>query len=185
MVLTDDPHVHDTVRLFRDQGKPGGGNRPEVIGANWRLSEVQSLLGLVQLRHLDAFIARRQEIADRYRGGLADVAGVECLPVPPGCHHNFYKMIALVENVEPDQLGARLRAEHDVALGGYVYDVPLHEQAVFRDFANGPLPIAEDLCRRHICPPIYPSLTDAQVDHVIDAIRAQMSVCSGAVPMDQ
>jgi perosamine synthetase len=175
MVLTSDRHLHDAVRLMRDQGKVGGGNYHEVVGSNWRLTELQAMLGLTQVRHLPEFVARRQEIAERYRTKLSGVPGLETVAVPDGARPNFYKLIALVDGVEPDVLKAELRALHHVSLGGYVYEVPLHQQPAFRDLADGALPVAEDLCRRHICPPIYPSLTDEQIDHVIAAIDERMS----------
>lgn len=178
MVLTGDEQLHDTVRLLRDQAKVANANVHEAIGANWRLTEAQAMLGIRQVRRLDEFIDRRQAIAERYRRGLADVAGIEVLPVPDGVHHNFYKLIALLDGLEPEALKAALRSDHDVSLGGYVYDVPLHRQPVFEGYAAGPLPVAEDLCARHICPPIYPSLTDAQVDHVIDAIVQQLAAAA-------
>ncbi len=175
MVLTADPHLHEAVRVLRDQGKSGGGNHHEVVGSNWRLTEMQAMLGLTQVRRLPGFVARRREIAERYRTKLAGVPGLEVVPAPDGAAPNFYKLIALVDGVEPEVLRAELRAQHDVALGGYVYEVPLHQQPVLRHLADGPLPVAEDLCRRHICPPIYPSLTDEQLDHVVAAVDERMS----------
>jgi perosamine synthetase len=170
MVVTDDEALRDTVRVLRDQAKVGGSNQHETVGHNWRLTEIQALLGLAQLRRLDEFIARRQQIAARYDRLLGDVAGLRPVPVPPGAHHNFYKYVVLVDGVSPQDLSADLRSEFDIRLGGFVYDLPLHEQPALRRFAHGALPAAEDLCRRHICPPIYPSLTDDQVDYVIAAL---------------
>jgi perosamine synthetase len=175
MVLTRDPRLHEAVRVMRDQGKAGGGNHHEVVGSNWRLTEMQAMLGLTQVRRLPEFVARRREIAERYRTKLAGVPGLEVVPVPDGAEPNYYKLIALVDGVEPEVLRAELRARHDVALGGYVYEVPLHQQPALRHLAGGPLPVAEDLCRRHICPPIYPSLTDEQLDHVVAAVDERMS----------
>ena len=181
MVLTRDLGIRDVVRLLRDQAKVANGNLHEAIGANWRLTEPQALLGIAQLRHLDEFVARRQVIAERYRAGLAGVPGLEVLAVPPGAHHNFYKLIAFLDVVGPDDLKADLKDRFDIAMGGYVYEVPLHEQPVFRRYARDPLPMAEDLCRRHICPPIYPTLTDEQVDHVVAALRERIPALASIV----
>jgi dTDP-4-amino-4,6-dideoxygalactose transaminase len=76
-----------------------------------------------------------------------------------------------VRGITPDALKARLKQEYNITLGGTVYDLPLHEQPAFRAYAQGALPVAEDLCRRHICPPIYPDLSDEQVAYVGQALR--------------
>jgi perosamine synthetase len=136
---------------------------------------LQALFGLTQVRRLPEFVSRRREIAERYRAKLSGVPGLEVLPVPDGAEPNYYKLIALLDGVEPELLRAELRDRHDVALGGYVYEVPLHQQPALRHLADGALPVAEDLCRRHICPPIYPSLTDEQLDHVVAAVDERMS----------
>ncbi|HEU4421859.1 MAG TPA: DegT/DnrJ/EryC1/StrS family aminotransferase [Pilimelia sp.] len=173
MVLTRDERVHDTVRLLRDQGKVGG-NRHEAVGANWRLSEVQAMFGLTQVARLAEFVARRRHIAERYRQGLSGVPGITVLPESDGARSCYYKVVAVLDGIAPAVLRDELRAKYDVVLGGAVYDLPLHEQPVFRQYADGPLPVAEDLCRRHICPPVYPSLTEDQLDHVIMAIKERI-----------
>lgn len=172
MVLTHDEGVHRTVRLLRDQGKVDG-NRHEAIGANWRLSEVQAMLGETQTARLPEFVARRRYVAARYREGLTGLPGLIVPAEPVGARSCYYKFPVLLEGISPAELRDGLRVD-GVVLGGAVYDVPLHRQPVFRRYADGPLPVAEDLCGRHVCPPIYPSLTDEQIDHVITSIGARL-----------
>lgn len=174
LVLTGDERIHKAVRLLRDQGKVGG-NRHEVVGANWRLSEVQAMLGVTQVARLPHFVARRRYIAERYRQGLSGVPGITVLPEPEGARSCYYKVIAVLDRVPPAVLADELRTADGVVLGGAVYGLPLHQQPVFAAYADGPLPVAEDLCRRHICPPVYPSLTEEQLDHVINALRHRMN----------
>jgi dTDP-4-amino-4,6-dideoxygalactose transaminase len=57
-----------------------------------------------------------------------------------------------------------------VRLGGAVYDVPCHRQPVFAELAGSPLPRAEHLCPRQVCPPIYPSLTDDDARYVAESL---------------
>ena len=170
MILTADESLRAAALELRDQGKVDGRNYHERIGYNWRLSELHAILGEVQLRRLDEFIARRQAIAAIYDGLLAAVPGINPLRTPPGVRHNYYKYICFLDRIPPAELAATLRRRFDIAASGYVYDVPLHEQPAFRSYADGPLPVAERLCRRHVCLPLYPSLTDQQATYVGSAI---------------
>jgi perosamine synthetase len=175
MVVTDDARVKETVRLLRDQAKVDGSNLHERTGYNWRPTEIQSIIGLAQLGRLDDFIARRREIAALYDRGLEDVAGARPLPVPRDATHSFYKYVVILEQGDPEVLKEEMKRDFDISLGGYVYDVPLHQQPAFKEYATDPLPRAEDLCRRHVCPPIYPSLTNDEVEYVIDALRRKLT----------
>jgi dTDP-4-amino-4,6-dideoxygalactose transaminase len=174
MILTADAGLDRAARVLRDQAKVGGGNRHETCGYNWRMPEVQAIMGLVQLHRLDEFIARRQAIAAQYDRLLAGIPGLDLLATPPAARHNYYKYITFLRGIAPDALKARLKRDYGVALGGYVYELPLHEQPSFRAYRQHQLPVAEDLCRRHVCPPIYPGLTDEQVAWVAQAMRAAL-----------
>jgi perosamine synthetase len=170
MIVTADAALHDSAVVLRDQAKVDGRNYHERVGYNWRLSELHAILGLAQLRRLDEFITRRQAIAAIYDRALASVRGITPLRCPEAARHNYYKYICLLEGVPPPELAAALRHRYAVAASGYVYDLPLHEQPAFREYATCALPVAERLCRRHICLPLYPSLTDEQALYVANAI---------------
>ena len=62
-----------------------------------------------------------------------------------------------------------------MALSGEVYEQPLHEQPIFRRFANAPLPISEDICARHICLPVFASMTEGQAHQVINALKSALA----------
>jgi perosamine synthetase len=175
MILTSDERIYQEAQLLRDQAKERGSNYHQRFGYNWRMPEVQAIMGLTQLRRLHEFIERRRRIAAIYDRTLAAVPGLQLLPVPPRCKPNYYKYIAFLQGVAPDDLTHRLKQNHQVSLGGFVYELPLHAQPAFRPFYRGPLPTADDLCRRHICPPIYPDLTDEQAEYVAEAIRTEMA----------
>ena len=66
----------------------------------------------------------------------------------------------------------KLADDYAVRLAGEVYDLPLHRQPVFAEFAGPPLPVAEDLCARHICLPIHSDMTADEVDQVAGGISA-------------
>ena len=60
-------------------------------------------------------------------------------------------------------------------LAGEVYDLPLHRQPVFAEFGGPPLPVAEDLCGRHICLPVHSDMTADEVSQVVAAVSAVYS----------
>jgi dTDP-4-amino-4,6-dideoxygalactose transaminase len=169
MVTTDDERIAATARLLRDQAKAAGQNRHELVGSNWRMTELQAILGLAQLARLPEFIRERRRVAAIYDDAFRGSDRLRPLAEPEGARSNYYKYV-LFTDAGVDAISSALRTRWDVRLGGAVYDVPCHEQPVFAGLSRGPLPVAERLCRHHLCPPIYPSLTDADARYVADAL---------------
>jgi perosamine synthetase len=171
MIVTDREDIADAARVICDQGKVGGRNFHEVEGHNWRMTEFQAIVGLAQLDRLSAFIRERRRVARIYDERLRNAhPDVRPIPIPARSGPNYYKYVVVVDGHEPNRLASRLADDFGVKLGGFVYDVPCHEQPVFAAFAPGRLPRAEHLCRHHICPPIYPSLTDRDANYVAEAV---------------
>jgi dTDP-4-amino-4,6-dideoxygalactose transaminase len=140
-----------------------------MVGFNFRMDGFQGAVLSVKLPHLAAWTARRQAIAQRYRTGirLADVR----LPDTPAygasvCHQftlRHPRREALREHLAKHEVGTDL-----------IYPVPLHLQACFTHLGGRPgsLPVAERACTTCLSLPIFPELTDAQVDHVISTINS-------------
>lgn len=168
MVVTGERWLSEKAAMLRNYAKmPGKGNYHEEFGYNWRMGELPALLGLAQLRRLDDFINRRNHLAKIYDGMLRGVEGLTLLPAPPNARHNFYKYILFLDpHIDREQLQHRLKTVHGVNLSGYVWELPCHEQPVFSSLADSSLPVAEELCRRHVCLPVYYSLTDEEAVHV-------------------
>src|SRR5438105_1536147 len=82
IILTDDDHLADEARAYRDQGKASfTANVHTHLGYNWRMSEPHAAIGLSQLGRLDEFVAHRQQIAKIYDGALSELS-LTPLPVP-------------------------------------------------------------------------------------------------------
>jgi dTDP-4-amino-4,6-dideoxygalactose transaminase len=173
MIVTDDAHLADEARIYRDQGKASFlTNLHTRLGSNWRMSEPHAAIILTQLRRLDEFIAHRTSVAAGYDDALGEL-GLRPVEIPDGAHSNYYKYIAyLPDGIDRAVLKKRLREECDVSLSGEVYEVPLHLQPVFARWAEGPLPGAEELCARHVCLPVSAVMTPAQQAHVVASLRA-------------
>jgi dTDP-4-amino-4,6-dideoxygalactose transaminase len=173
IILTDDDHLADEARAYRDQGKASfTANVHTHLGYNWRMSEPHAAIAVSQLGRLDEFIAHRQLIAKIYDDGLGELP-LTPLAVPSEASCNYYKYIAyLPEGADRAELKQTLRAEHGVGLSGEVYELPLHKQPVFEPWVDGPLPRAERICATHVCLPISAVLTEDQAEHVIVSLRS-------------
>lgn len=173
MVVTSDDRLRDEALLYRDQGKAGFlGNIHIREGYAWRMSEVHAATGRAHLRHLDDFLARRRRVAARYDQAI-DELGVERPQAVEGGVTNYYKYpVLLSRGVDRTQVKKELREGHGVSMAGEVYEAPLHQQPVFERYARVQLPVAEDICARHVCLPLHSDMTDAEAEHVISAFRA-------------
>jgi len=171
IIVTDDEEIAEAARTYRDQGKASFlTNFHTRLGANWRMSEPHAAIVRSQLARLDEFIAARQSLAKRYDAAVDDL-GLRPLPVPADAHCNFYKYITfLPAGIERSELKRTMRERFDIGLPGEVYDTPLHQQPVFAAFADRALPGAEFIAARHICLPLYPSLTESDADYVVESL---------------
>jgi perosamine synthetase len=174
MIVTADERLRDEARAYRDQGKANvGANLHTHLGYAWRMSEVHAAIGLVHLRRLPEFRAVRAGVAARYDEALRDNPVVTPLLVPPQCRSNYYKYVAiLADGVDRAALKTELAERFGVRLSGEVYETPLHHQPVFAAWADGPLPVAQRVCARHVCLPIHSDMTEAEVAQVVGALDA-------------
>ena len=172
MIVTTDEGLAEEARIYRDQGKGSFLGAEHVrLGYAWRLSELHAAVGLVHLARLDEFIERRRSVAGLFDAALAEVANVDPLPVPAPAVSNYYKYIAmLAHDVPRDRLKSALRDDAGISLTGEVYATPLHRQPVFEPLSIGSFPVAEDVCRRHICLPVHSDMTEREAARVVAAL---------------
>ena len=177
MIVTADERIRDEALVYRDQGKAGfDGNLHTRRGYAWRISELHAAVGLVHLQHLDEFLAVRIKTAARYHEGLRAIDRLTPLPAPVDGVTNYYKFIVLLDDaLDRAEFKAALRERFDVALAGEVYETPLHQQPVFAEFRDRPLPVAERVCARHVCLPLHSDMSEDEVDHVLAALAAVSS----------
>jgi len=125
------------------------------------------------LRRLDEFVTWREKIAGLYTEALRGVPGV--MLVLPAGRSSWYKYIVLLpKGVDREKLKASMK-EQGVSLSGGVYDIPLHKQPVFANTISGSFPMADDICSRHVCLPIYYGMTDEEAQYVVDALKKCLS----------
>ena len=143
----------------------------EELGFNSRLDEIQAAVLRVKMGFLSEWNARRRAIAARYREGLLDL-GLGLPEEPPDCLHVYHQFTIRL----PDRDGVKRRmADLGVPTTVY-YPVPIHLQPMYRDlgYRVGDFPEAERAAREVLSLPIYPELTDAQVDEVVEACKRSL-----------
>lgn len=138
----------------------------QELGFNYRLTDIQAALGLSQLSRAGAGLRRRQQLAQAYNTAFADQPFVKHLPTDIE-GHAFHLYVAEFE--ARDALYKHLHANGILA---QVHYIPLHLMPYYRElgWSNGDLPVAENYYRNALSLPLFPSLTDAQQQHVIDTV---------------
>jgi dTDP-4-amino-4,6-dideoxygalactose transaminase len=173
-IVTSSERIRDEAMSYRDQGKASFLSNLHVRrGYAWRMSELHAAVGLVQLRHLDEFIATREEVARKYDNGLSSIPWLTPLQAAPALRCNYYKYPVLLDRrLDRTALKAALKERFQITLSGEVYDTPLHRQPVFEPFARGQLPCAERFCAHHVCLPVHSDMTEREVERVLKAAAA-------------
>lgn len=171
VIVTDDDRIAENARLFRNHGKPMEWITYSVLeGANYRMSDITGAIGLTQTENLDEIIARREKIADLYTRYLCEnMPGLE-LVLPAG-RSSWYKYIVLLPvGVSRDTVKEKMK-EKGIGLQGEVYAIPLHQQPVADLLGiDCEFPVADDVCARQICLPIYPGLLVEEAHVVVEEL---------------
>ncbi|MDQ3402403.1 MAG: DegT/DnrJ/EryC1/StrS aminotransferase family protein [Actinomycetota bacterium] len=181
-VAATDPGLLERARSFRNHGlvrdrsiqrfPDEGGWHQEVheFGLNYRLPDVLCALGSSQLRRLAAFKARRTEIHARYAAGLGGLDGLRLPVTRAGADPAWHLYAVRVLDGRRRALYEHLRAG---GIGVQVNYIPVYWHPVFADlgYRRGLCPVAERFYAEQLSLPLFPDLTDTDVDRVIDAVH--------------
>src|SRR5438067_5352586 len=168
MMVTADAAVAERLRKLRLHGGAKQYHHDEV-GTNSRLDTLQAAILLAKLPHLADWSGQRREHAAYYTTAFSELPQVTPPRVDPANEHIFHQYTVRAER--RDELQAHLRQE---GIGHAIYyPIPLHRQPCFAQlgYKDGSLPEAERASREVLLLPIYPELSHAQLDRVIDAVR--------------
>ena len=167
MLVTGSAELAARVRCLRNYGQRAKYEHVE-LPLNRRLDTLQAAVLRVKLRHLDAWNARRQLLANSYRERLADLA-IGLPPAEEGGRHVYHLFVIIAE--DRDRLRAELTA--DGIETGIHYPIPLHRQPVLQElgYRAGTFPNAEYLAARSLSLPMYPELPLEQLERVATTIR--------------
>jgi dTDP-4-amino-4,6-dideoxygalactose transaminase len=184
MITTPDAEVAARLRRLREHGMDVSAaerhaqrgvvlERYTELGYNYRMTDIQAAIGLVQLTRLADIVARRRELAQRYQGLLGQISGLRMIADPPYGATNFQSFwIALPADfpVARNDL-LRLLAEADISARRGI--MAAHLEPAYADQARGvQLPVTEQLSASTLILPLFHELTAGQQSQVVDVISA-------------
>ncbi|MEM7507114.1 MAG: DegT/DnrJ/EryC1/StrS family aminotransferase [Pseudomonadota bacterium] len=184
MVTTNDPALWERMWAFKDHGKswaqvqrrdhpPGFRWLHESIGTNWRLTEMQSAIGRIQLARMPDWHAARQHNACALMDAARDLPGWRVPAIPPSVRHGFYKFYLFVSDTAlaaghtRDDMVARINAQGVPCMQGICPEI--YREKAFGEHPR--LPVARKLGETSLMFLVHPTLTEDEIARTADAIR--------------
>jgi perosamine synthetase len=166
-ITTNDKKLYSFVKQYENHGREESQDKNVVdfftiVGNNFRLSELASILGLAQLSEIEEGIALRNKVADFYNKHLFDNPKITPINQPPkGYRHVYFRYMVLLKK-GLDRLQIRDKLEEKGVLVNWSYYYPCHMQPIYS--SNIRLPFSEDILQRNLSLPIYPQLANNNKD---------------------
>jgi len=167
-IVTNDEQLNEKMKMLRDHGQSEKYHH-RMIGWNARMDGLQGAVLRVKLKHLQGWNQRRRENAQFYNKLLSNIDGI-ILPKEVDYVKHVYHIYAIcVEN--RDALIGTLK-ERDIYCGIH-YPIPLHLQKAYHSFClqTGSLPVAEKCAEKLVSLPMFPELTERQIEYVVREIK--------------
>ena len=144
-------------------------------GINGKMSEINAAFGLLQLQHMNKVMARRRDIDARYRQGLKGIKGLQVVDESSATTANYSYFPILINGDYPISRDALYQClkDHGVFARRYFYPL-ISEFPMYRGLPSAKpsnLPVATDIANKVLCLPIYPALSDLDVERVVDLLN--------------
>jgi len=188
-ITTNNKELYDRLLLLRNHGITKDRSRfnlqhsksgepwyheMQILGFNYRLSDIHSSLGISQLKKLDKFIKRRREIVKKYNEAFISVDWLAIPYEKPGVYSAFHLYVL---QIDFDKIGKPRRQVMEELksrnIGTQVHYIPVHTQPYYQEnygYKRGDCPIAEDYYEKALSIPLYPRMINDDVDYVIKSI---------------
>jgi perosamine synthetase len=177
MIVTDEDAVADLCRPMRNQGRDTGGGwlaHPRM-GYNYRLSDINCAIGIVQLRRIEEIVAARSRVYGWYRGRLVDEPRIAMQRVHPHVQMSWFVFVVrLADRYTQNDRDRILKTLAARGIGCSNYFAPIHLQPFYVErfgHQSGDFPICETVAARTIALPFHHELTEADVDFVCHELR--------------
>ena len=191
MVTTNNKKCYERLKLFRTHGITKDKDKllnydgpwyyeMQELGYNYRLTDFQCALGLGQLKKIDKFIQRRREIVKKYNSEFKDIPEIKIPEINPIDYNPVWHIYMIQVNLEKLKVDRReiyqaLRAEN---IGVNVHYIPIHLKPYYRKrfgYYLGDFPKAENYYSRAITLPVFPKMSDKDIDDVVAAVKKVIS----------
>ena len=173
MMVTNNAELAEFSKRFSFYGSGAGKTNFVDLGRHMVLPEISAILGISQLKRLDEFVERRNQIAQKYNEALGKVDMVQTVKCPSGFRSAYYKYPLILDaKIDKQKLTTALFQDFGVETGNIFYP-PCHMQGVYKTlgaFSYGSLVTAEQVLSRTITLPMHVALSDASVEFVLDKV---------------
>jgi dTDP-4-amino-4,6-dideoxygalactose transaminase len=168
MLVTDSEDLTETVRLLRDHGQRRATGDIVFYGFNSRLDNLHAAILDIKLKHLPQWIERRRELASIYHRGLSSLSPIK-LPPPPSSQNRYFDVFTnyVIRARERDKLVTYLKEQGIEVLISWPKPMHHHDALNLRHFK---LPMTEQISREVVSLPLFPELSNEQVEFVIESV---------------
>ncbi len=179
-VATDHPLLMQRIKRFRNHGvtvdhserREKGTWHYDVrdLGYNYRISDLQCALGIAQLDRLDQWHKRRNQIAAIYSNSLARCPNIQIQAKSPLCSHAYHLFTVCLDSAEERERAFNKLREDGVGVN--VHYRPIYQHSLYRElgYADGLCPNTESVASRILSLPIYPTMSEEDIQHVISSL---------------
>jgi dTDP-4-amino-4,6-dideoxygalactose transaminase len=168
MITTNDPEIAERARLIRNHGSPKR-YLHEMLGFNFRMTDLQAAIGLVQLGKVSDWNKKRQENAAYLTQRLSNLDGITPPAVRKDSDHVFHQYTIRAKN--RDQ-ALEMLGQKGIGVGVY-YPIPIHVQPLYKQLGyEVSLPVTEKACLDVLSLPVHPALTRSELDEIVSAVSS-------------
>ena len=175
---TDEARLAEKYRLQGVTRSGFDGIEVDVLGGKYNMTDVAAVIGLHQLPQLESITARRHALARHY----FDVCGTDFefqtgiqLPIKEFTHTNWHMFeIVLPEGMVRAEFMAKMKEQQQIGCGVHYPPIHLFQLYLERGFKEGMFPVAESVGRRIVTLPLFPQMSEADIERVVSAVRSVM-----------
>ena len=169
MVITNDDKVYEKAKMIREHGANATYHH-QILGYNYRMTNIEAAIGLGQLQKLDDFNKARREHAQYYNENLKDLDWLQIPVVNDNCYHCYHQYTLKVKG-NRDRFQEFLK-ENGIGSKVY-YPITIPEQPMYKDMGYGQLkfPVSDKMCEEVISIPIHPAVTKEDREKIVETIR--------------